>query len=85
MQGMTYEMHEFDGNHSPRDPGIACLNPDCRTMYSQQHSQSETPSTMRSDAREPTDSTTANMAFKPSCQGYIPDEQKVCTNQALQG
>ena len=74
---MAFGMSESDGNHSPREPKIACLNPNYRPMYCQQHLLSGTrgPRTVRSDVREPTDSYTANMALKPSCQGYLTDEQ----------
>ncbi len=53
--------------------------PEHQTTYPQQQSLSGTPSTVRSMARDPRDSTTAmsaNMELKPSYQGYLTDEQK---------
>jgi hypothetical protein len=45
-------------------------------MFFRQQSHSGTPSTVRSIARDPTDSSTANMATTPSFPGFFTDEQK---------
>ena len=61
-----------------------CLHPDHWTLYSQQHSQSETPSTVRSDARDPTDSTTANVhTNRPQALGAMVSLVRYGKRQAI--
>ena len=60
MQGMMYDMEptiNFVESQSPRG------------TYSQQHSQSGTPSTVRSVVREPSDFVSGHMATTPPAQG----------------
>ena len=67
------EMGEYEDMQ--RDPRNSFI-PENRTMFFPQQSHSGTPSTVRSIARDPTDSSTANMATTPSFQGFLTDEQK---------
>ena len=70
QQSFQEETGEYEDMQ--RGPRLS-FTPEFRTMYPQ---QSSTPSTVISVSREQVDSSTANMAMTPSCQGMLTDEQE---------